>query len=90
MAWTIDFDRRADADITRLDRQTARRILRFLDERIAPSSDPRLLGEALKGEDFKGLWKYRVGDYRIIARIEDNRVRIMVARVGHRRDIYRR
>jgi mRNA interferase RelE/StbE len=90
MAWTIEFDRRADADIERLDRQTAQRVLRFLYERIASSADPRSLGEALKGDDFKGLWKYRVGDCRIVARIEDKRVCVVVARVGNRREVYRR
>ena len=88
MAWRIEFEQSAQRELNKLDPQTARRILRFLSERLAPSDDPRRLGEALHGA-LSDYWKYRVGDYRIIATIEDDRLRILVVRIGNRREIYR-
>ncbi|MBI4677272.1 MAG: type II toxin-antitoxin system RelE/ParE family toxin [Elusimicrobia bacterium] len=89
MAWRIEFDPAAAQELDKLDPQVARRILKFLSERVASSSDPRRLGEALKGSKLGELWKYRVGDYRIIARIEDRLLLILIVRIGNRREIYR-
>ena len=89
MAWSIKFDRKADHDLDSLDPQVARRINRFLFERVASLENPRSIGDALKGTEFGDLWKYRVGDYRIIASIEDKLVRILVVRIGNRREVYR-
>lgn len=89
MAWSIDLGPRAQRQFDHLDPQVARRISRFLFERIASLENPRSIGEALKGTEFGDLWKYRVGDYRIIASIEDNLVRILVVRIGNRREVYR-
>ena len=89
MAWSIDLDPRAKHELNRLDPQVARRINRFLYERVASLENPRSIGEALKGTEFGDLWKYRVGDYRIIASIEDKLVRILVVRIGNRREVYR-
>jgi mRNA interferase RelE/StbE len=58
-----------------------------LRRRIATAEDPRRFGRPLTG-DLKGLWRYRVGDYRIVAAIEDNRFVVLVVTVGHRRDVY--
>ena len=88
MAWTIEFDRAAERELTKLPAQDAKRILRFLHERIAPLANPRGIGEALKGP-MGGFWKYRVGDFRIIAAIEDRTVKILILRIGNRRDVYR-
>ncbi|HEY5105225.1 MAG TPA: type II toxin-antitoxin system RelE/ParE family toxin [Caulobacteraceae bacterium] len=90
MAWKIELSGLAQKNLRALDRQIAIRIFRFLNERLAASDDPRSLGEALKGSQLGSLWKYRVGDYRIIAMIEDRAVRILVVRIGNRRDVYRR
>ena len=68
----------------------ARRILAFLRERVAGLDDPRSVGEALKGSKLGEFWKYRVGDYRVIANIEDGALRILVLRVGNRREVYRK
>ena len=65
-----------------------RRIRDYLERRVAVLDDPRELGEPLKG-NFAGLWRYRVGDYRVIAQIQDDRLVVLVVRVGHRREIYR-
>jgi len=89
LAWTIEFTDTALRQLEKLDRSTARRIRNFLRQRIAPLQDARVLGKALHGERFGEFWRYRVGDYRLIARIEDVKITILVLRVGHRRDIYR-
>jgi len=88
LVWQIEFDSSASKDVQKLDRQVARRITTFLRERVAPLPDPRALGQALRGERFGEFWKYRVGDYRVITRIEDQRLVILVVRVGHRSRIY--
>lgn len=89
MAWKIDYGPKAQRGLERLDPQISRRIVRFLDERVALLDNPRSIGEALKGSELGDLWKYRVGDYRIIASIEDQLVRILVVRIGNRRQVYR-
>ena len=67
----------------------ARRILSFLFDRVAKLDDPRSIGESLKGSKLGAFWKYRVGDYRIVASIEDDALRVLVVRVGNRREVYR-
>ena len=89
MTWKIEFERSAERELDRLEHEAAQRILRFLHKRVAPLKDPRAIGEALRGSAFAGLWKYRVGDYRIIANIEDKAIRIIILRIRNRREIYR-
>lgn len=90
MAWKVEFDPFAERELKKLDPQAARRILRFLFERIESSNNPRSIGEALKGSRLGEFWKYRVGDYRLIVRIEDHALLVLVLRIGNRREIYRR
>lgn len=89
MAWRIKFDRAADKELGRLDPQIARRILSFLFDRVANLEDPRSVGEALQGTRLGDMWKYRVGDYRIICSIEDKEITVVVASIGNRREVYR-
>jgi mRNA interferase RelE/StbE len=89
MKWIIEFDPSAVKELDKLDHQKAKRILRFLFDRVAHLDDPRNIGEALKGSRFNTLWKYRVGDYRIITSIEDNVARILVVKIGDRKEVYR-
>jgi mRNA interferase RelE/StbE len=89
MAWRIEFDRAAERELSKLDPQIARRILLFLHERVANMDDPRSIGEALKGSRLGDFWKYRVGDYRLISSIEDGALRILVVKIGNRREVYR-
>ena len=89
MAWKIELDRAAVRDLGKLDPQAARRILAFLHGRVAPLDDPRSIGEALKGSRLGEFWKYRAGDYRVIAHIEDDALRVLVVRVGSRDKVYR-
>ena len=90
MAWKIEFDPGAERELSKLDPPIARRLLGFLRDRLATLDNPRSMGEALKGPKLGAFWKYRVGDYRIIASIEDEEVRILVVRIGNRRAVYKR
>ena len=89
MVWRIEVAARVDKAIAKLDPPTRDRIVRFLYERLGRMEDPRSIGEALKGSGHGELWRYRVGDYRLICKIEDERLVVLVVRVGHRREIYR-
>lgn len=84
----MEFDRAAVRDLRQLGVDAEQRVLHYLRARIAGSNDPRRLGHALTG-DRKGLWRYRVGYYRIVAAIEDERFVVLVVTVGHRREVYR-
>lgn len=85
--WTVEFDDRARRELRKLDPHTQREILQYLRERIAGSPDPRQFGKPLRLE-LAGLWRYRVGDYRLICRIEDDRLVVLVIKVAHRREVY--
>jgi mRNA interferase RelE/StbE len=87
-AWRVELDRAAARDLRKLGVDAERRVLRYLRERIAASEDPRRFGHALTG-DARGLWRYRVGDCRIVAAIEDDRFVVLVLTIGHRREVYR-
>ena len=87
MTWKVEFDNRARKELRKLDPQAQARILKWLRETLATEEDPRRIGTSLKGR-MKGLWRYRVGDCRIISQIQDESVVILVVRIGHRRDIY--
>ncbi|HQR04245.1 MAG: type II toxin-antitoxin system RelE/ParE family toxin [Proteobacteria bacterium] len=89
MAWKVELSSLARKNLEELDPQHARRILAFLHERISGLEDPRSIGEALKGSRLGSFWKYRVGDYRVIASIEDDVLRVLVVRIGNRREVYR-
>jgi mRNA interferase RelE/StbE len=89
MAWSIQFSKKARQQLDKFDPQVARRILQFLFERVAHAENPRSLGEALKGKEMGDLWRYRVGDYRILASIEDRELRILIVGIGNRREVYR-
>jgi mRNA interferase RelE/StbE len=85
--WTIEFDDRARRELRKLDATIQQTILKYLRQRIAGLEDPRRFGKPLR-RALAGLWRYRVEDYRLICRIEDNRVVVLVLQLGHRREIY--
>lgn len=89
MAWNLEIAPRAQQQLDKLDRTTARRISKFLYERVGRLTDPRQIGEPLQGT-LAGLWRYRVGDYRIICTFENDRLVVLVLRIGHRREVYKR
>lgn len=86
--WTVEFDDRARRELRKLDASVQRTILSYLRERVAGTSDPRILGKPLR-MSLAGLWRYRVGDYRLICRIEDFRLLVLILKIGHPRDIYK-
>ncbi|MGH8397542.1 MAG: type II toxin-antitoxin system RelE family toxin [Gammaproteobacteria bacterium] len=89
MVWRIEFDPATEKDLKRIGPETAKRIIKFLRERITTLQDPRSIGEALHGSELGRFWKYRIGDYRIIVSIQDQLITIRVVRIGHRREVYR-
>jgi len=89
LAWTINYADTARSQLRKLDKQTARRIVDYMDERIADLENPRSAGKALTGP-LGGLWRYRVGDCRVICDIQDGALRVLVVQVGNRRDVYQK
>jgi mRNA interferase RelE/StbE len=89
MPWQVLLDPGALRELDDLDRPARERIWRFLYSRLAQLDDPRSVGQALRGTELGDLWKYRVGDYRIFARIMDQMVQVVVVEIGHRREVYR-
>jgi mRNA interferase RelE/StbE len=88
LAWTIEYAETAKKQLRKLGKVTARRIIDFMDERVAPSDDPRKLGKALKGS-LGDLWRYRVGDYRVLCDIQDRVLTVLVLQIGNRPEVYR-
>ena len=86
---SLIFTDRQKKDLAKLDKPVAKRVTSFLEDRLQKLADPRSIGEALMGKKFGELWKYRVGDFRIIAKIEDKQLLILVVRVGHRKNVYK-
>jgi mRNA interferase RelE/StbE len=88
LTWRIEFTRTAEKQIVKLDRQAQASILRYLGQCVQPSEDPRQLAKALHG-DKQGLWRYRVGNYRLICDIQDEKLTVLVLAVAHRKEVYR-
>lgn len=88
MGWTVEIGEPAERQLRKLDPAVRRRILDWLADRIEGCKNPRHFGEPLKGGR-AGLWRYRIGDWRVICDIRDERVVVLVLAIGHRREIYR-
>ena len=88
MGWTVEFLLTAQQQIKKLDRTAQQRITSYFRNRIMPAEDPRRIGKLLRGEK-GGLWRFRIGDYRAICKIEEERRVVAVLEIGHRREIYR-
>ncbi len=87
MAWQIDYTSTALKQLGKLDKPAAKRIIDFMDERIAALQDPRDTGKALMGAMLGAYWRYRVGDYRVVCDIQDHALCILVIEVGNRKDV---
>lgn len=85
--WIVEWERKALKDAKKLDKSARKRIVNYLEERVLVDGNPYKVGKPLKGNK-SGLWRYRVGDYRILCQIEENRLVVLVVAVGHRKDIY--
>ncbi len=88
MTWTISFDKYALKALSKLDKQNRNRILQFLKVDLLGLNNPRQIGKALTGK-FKGMWRYRVGDYRIICEIVDSELIIVAVVIEHRSNVYK-
>ena len=89
MAWIIKYTESSSKQLKKLDKQTALRVLDYMDERVAVLDDPRSLGKSLKGPKIGEYWRYRVGDIRVICKIVDGQMMVLVIEVGNRREVYR-
>ena len=89
MAWEVRLSDRARKDLKKLDRQVATRVLGFFHERIKGENDPRSIGTALEGSKLGEFWRYRIGDWRAVCRIEDEAVTVLVLTVQHRSEVYK-
>lgn len=87
MSWDYKITERAIKQLRKLGHEPSKRIISFLDSRIAGPEDPRRFGKCLKG-DLGEFWRFRVDDYRVLCRIEDDHLVVLVVQVGHRRDVY--
>ncbi len=88
MAWAVEFTPAAERELGKLDRQAAVRIVQYLQDTVSTCNDPRQRGKGLRA-GLTGLWRYRVGDYRVICQIEDDRLTVLVVQIGHRSEVYR-
>ena len=89
MAWIIKYTESSSKQLKKLDKQTALRVLDYMDERVAVLDDPCSLGKNLKGPKIGEYWRYRVGDIRVICNIVDGQMMVLVIEVGNRREVYR-
>lgn len=87
MVWRVEFEADADREMQRLGAAASARIAKYLRTRLATAENPRRFGQPLRA-DLHGYWRYRVGNYRVIARIIEDRVLVLVIRVGHRKEVY--
>ena len=89
LTFKIEYDEVALHQLEKIDKQVAKRIIKWLDGRLCDCLNPRLWGKALKGNIFGENWCYRVGDYRILCNIQDTKVIVMIVNIGHRKDVYK-
>ena len=89
MVWIIKYTESSSKQLKKLDKQTALRVLDYIDERVAMLSDPRSLGKNLKGPRMGEYWRYRVGDIRLICNILDGHMTVLVIEIGNRREVDR-
>jgi mRNA interferase RelE/StbE len=89
LAWQIKFDADALKELRKLDKPIQVRLVGFLRRRVSLLEDPRSIGEALSGDKLGQFWKYRVGDWRLVCDIQDQRIIVRVLRIGHRREVYK-
>lgn len=87
MVWAIDWQEKALKELKKLDKPIQKKILKFLNRRIAKLENPRVSGKPLSYEKY-GLWRYRLEDYRIICRIDDAEIVVLVVQIGHRKEVY--
>lgn len=88
MKYKVEYTKTAVKQLKKMDRKIATFIISYIEDKLVDCENPRAFGKSLQG-NLSDKWRYRVGDYRILAKIEDEMVVITVVEVGHRRDIYK-
>lgn len=88
MPWTVKLLDSAVKSLDKIDRTARQRIERFIENRLLHTDNPRQSGKALTGQ-YAGLWRYRIGDYRVICQLQDEQLILLVVKAGHRSDVYR-
>jgi mRNA interferase RelE/StbE len=89
LTWIIKYTESSSKQLKKLDKQTALRVLDYMDERVAVLANPRSLGKNLKGSKMGEYWRYKVGDIRVICNISDVQMTVLVIEIGNRREVYR-
>ena len=89
MVWIISYTESSSKQLKKLDKQTALRVLDYMDERVVVIADPRSLGKNLKGPKVGEYWRYKVGDIRVICNIVDGQMAVLVIEIGNCREVYR-
>ena len=87
MTWKVTIDKHAIKQLKKLDKSTKKRIINFLKNKVDGHNNPRHIGKPLQGK-LTGLWRYRTGDYRIICKLKDKEVTVLVLNIRHRKNIY--
>ena len=87
MPWTYEVDPRAAESLRRLGPSATAKVIAYLEKRVKGTADPRRFGKPLR-HGLKGLWRYRVEDYRLLCRLEDRRLVVLVVDIGHRSTVY--
>lgn len=87
MTWIVEWDERARKEFRKLDKQFQKDILKYLRERIAVNFDPRRFGKPLSYDKY-GLWRYRIQNARVVCRIEDDSLTVLVIKIGYRKEVY--
>ena len=88
MNFHVEFDKSVYKYLSKLDKYTTKMLLNWIEDRLENCENPRIYGKALSS-NLAGLWRYRVGDYRIIAKIIDEKIIVLIIAIGHRKDIYK-
>lgn len=89
MTYQVKILESVEKELKKMDKQTVRIIKNWIVKNLVDTEDPRAKGKALTG-NLKGIWRYRIGDYRLFAKIEDDILTIFLFDIGHRRDVYKR
>ena len=88
MKYTVEYTKRAIKQLKKLDKQTSALLLGWIEKNLVDCDNPRQFGKGLT-DNRKGEWRYRIGDYRLVADIQDDKIVILILNIGHRRDIYK-
>lgn len=87
MTYQVVYTKKAIKSLSKIDQSQQKLILAWIEKNLVQTDDPKALGKSLKG-NLKEYWRYRIGNYRILADIDNDEIKIIIFNIGHRRDIY--